>query len=415
MADNNIYAGLPEELAKALKRSDILAGPEQLEYFYQLYDPTTGGFYYSISSRDAEDMTPFAEGTSFSLEALKAGGMTLPEWYKEKVSEWILGHQDESDGFFYEELWGKITSVIPGPRLYRDLSYSTGILNWCDKKPLYTLPADRIKQGVENSTLPEYLESREKLLAYLDSLDWSTKAIWGTGQRLTTASTLFRAAGYFDLVRDYIISKQNPETGLWGESLEWMNTNGAMKLSFCFDNEHPVPNPEKAIESVLKIYSGDTPPSSATWVWNPFVFLHRLLGCAGERKEELRALLIEKGADIVNRAIDCAMKMHREDGGFASSFTHATPAQQGYIFGYGTTTESDLDGTLIAGQRLRAYMHSVFGVPASHDYYVQYNDEFWERIKNKPAVVKTLPRPKENLAPKAVVELMEAQKAAEAK
>jgi hypothetical protein len=43
------------------------------------------------------------------------------------------------------------------------------------------------------------------------------------------------------------------------------------------------------------------------------------------------------------------------------------------------------------------------------------NDEFWERIKNKPTVVKTLPRPKENLAPKAVVELMEAQKAAEAK
>ena len=82
---------------------------------------------------------------------------------------------------------------------------------------------------------------------------------------------------------------------------------------------------------------------------------------------------------------------------------------------YGTTTESDLDGTLIAGQRLRAYMHSVFGVPASHDYYVQYNDEFWERIKNKPPVVKTLPRPKEHLAPKAVVELIEAQKAAEAK
>ena len=86
MADNNIYAELPEELAAALKRSDILAGPEQLEYFYQLYDPATGGFYYSISSRDAEDMTPFAEGTSFTLEALRAGGMTLPEWYKEKVS-----------------------------------------------------------------------------------------------------------------------------------------------------------------------------------------------------------------------------------------------------------------------------------------------------------------------------------------
>jgi hypothetical protein len=330
--------------------------------------------------------------------------MQLPDWYKEKVSEWILAHQDESDGWFYEELWGKTTSVIPAARLYRDLAYSTSILNTCGKKPLYLLPAERIKEGVENSSLPAYLESRETMLAYLDGLDWSTKAIWGTGQALTTASPLFRAAGYMDLVRDYIISRQNPETGLWGEGLEWMNTNGAMKLSFCFDEEHPVPNAERAIESVIKIYSGETPPSSATWVWNPFVFLNRLLNCAGKDRERLRNFLLEKGAEIVNRAIDCAMKMHREDGGFASSFTRATPAQQGYLFGYGTTTESDLDGTLIAGQRLRAHIHSVFGVNATHDYYVQYNDEFWERIKNKPEVIKTLPRPAERLEPKSVTE-----------
>ena len=106
-----IFENFPKKLQDALLRCDALAGPEQLEYFYQLYDPKTGGFYYSLSSRDAEEMTPFAEGTSFVLEALLYGGMTLPEWYKEKVSKWILNHQDESDGFFYEDLWGKITSI----------------------------------------------------------------------------------------------------------------------------------------------------------------------------------------------------------------------------------------------------------------------------------------------------------------
>ena len=180
MADN-IYEGLPEELVKALKRTDILAGPEQLEYFYQLYDPRTGGFYYSISSRDAEDMTPFAEGTSFTLEALRAGGMTLPEWYKEKVSAWILPHQDPDDGFFYEELWGKLTSINPGPRISRDLGASTGILASCGVMPLYPLPVERMKDGSGSSALPAYLESRETMLAYLESLDWSTKSIWSTG------------------------------------------------------------------------------------------------------------------------------------------------------------------------------------------------------------------------------------------
>ena len=52
---DNIFAGLPEELVKALKRCDLLAGDEQLEYFYKLYDPETGVFYYSISSRDSAD------------------------------------------------------------------------------------------------------------------------------------------------------------------------------------------------------------------------------------------------------------------------------------------------------------------------------------------------------------------------
>ena len=122
----NCYNGLSEELVAALKRLDVLAGPEQLEYFYNLYDPETGGFYYSISSRDCERMTPFAEGTRFSLEALLTGGMELPDWYKEKAGNWILNHQEESDGFFYEDLWGKITS---GPRINRDLGYSIDILS----------------------------------------------------------------------------------------------------------------------------------------------------------------------------------------------------------------------------------------------------------------------------------------------
>jgi hypothetical protein len=159
---------LPEDIKEALKRCDLLVGEEQLEYYYNLYDPGTGGFYYSISSRDAEKMTPFAEGTAFAQEALINGGMVLPEWYKEKVGSWILAHQEESDGFFYEELWGKITS---GPRLNRDLGSSAGILENCGKKPLYPLPEERMKANESeketNTTLPERLQSKEKMLEFM--------------------------------------------------------------------------------------------------------------------------------------------------------------------------------------------------------------------------------------------------------
>ena len=152
---------MPQDLCDALKRCDQLAGVDQLELFYNLYDPRTGGFYHTISSRDTEGMTPFGEATYFVLEALQAGGITLPDWYKEKVGSWVLNHQDEGDGFFYEELWGKITS---GGRLHRDLSYNAGILDMCGMKPKYPLPAERIKNRTENeevASIPDYLLSKE--------------------------------------------------------------------------------------------------------------------------------------------------------------------------------------------------------------------------------------------------------------
>ncbi len=395
------FENLPKDLQDALNRCDLLIGKEQLEYYYQLYDPETGGFYYSISSRDAEEMTPFAEGTAFAGEALLNGGMVFPEWYCEKVSRWIQSHQDEGDGFFYETLWGKITS---GPRLNRDLTSSAGILSRCGRKPLYSLPEERMKANAaetsKNSTLPERLRSKEKMLEYMESLDWSYNYIWGTGQRLSSETSLIQAAGLYDFVADYVQSRQNPETGLFAEGLGWMNTNGAMKLgAFMASRKGGYKNAEKAIDSVIKIYGGKEPPSSATWIWNPFVLLDRMINAPDADTDSLRALLNERGAEIVNKAIDCAMGLHRDDGGFASGTRGATPRQQGYLFGYGTATESDLDGTLIAGPRLRTSIFRVFGLEASKVHYKDENDAFWERCKNKAPIKKTLPRPEGPLNP----------------
>ena len=384
---------LPRELQEALKRCDLLAGEEQLEYYYQLYDPATGGFYYSISSRDSEEMTPFAEGTRFSLEALRMGGMVLPEWYKEKVGSWILNHQDESDGFFYEDLWGTETRRW-GNRINRDLAYSVDILrSYCGIEPKYKLPQDRIRSGEGAKNVPDFLESEEKMIEYLDSCDWSQKGAYGTGSGLATRRSLITAAGLLPTVRNYIVRKQNPETGLWGDGLGWNNTNAAMKLSGYFTKDFPYPNVEAAVDSVIKLFGGDEPPSTATWIWNPFVMLERALATNEDKAEKMRRLLNEKGAEIVNLAVDCALKLKRSDGGFAGLSSRGSARQQGFLYGHGLNGESDLDGTLIAGPRLRDSIYSVFGLVPSHDYYAKFNDEFWERCKSKPNIVKTLPRP----------------------
>ena len=387
MADS--YERLPDELRKALKRCDLLVGNEILEYYYNLYDPKTGGFYYSISSRDLEKMTPFAEGTRFVLESLAAGGIGIPDWEKEKVGKWIYEHQDEDDGYFYEELWGKTTS---GPRKDRDLTYSVDILRkYCSMDTKYPIPEERITSDIKNAAVPEYLKSKENIVAYMDSLDWSTESIWLTGQKLCSALSLIRAAGLFDTVSDYVASRQNPSTGLWGEDCAWMNTNGGMKLSVFFrDTDHPYPRIETMIDSVLSIFAGNVPAPHATYIWNPFVLLGAALSSMDdERKILMREKLLDKGADIVNFAVDSALRLKRQDGGFSSNIDRAQSKQQGFFFGLGLPDESDMDGTVIAGHRLRSTIHSVFGVKCSNDYYAAQEELFWERCKNKPEIIKT--------------------------
>jgi hypothetical protein len=338
-------------------------------------------------------MTPFAEGTRFTLEALQMGGMTLPDWYKEKVGSWILNHQDPEDGFFYEDLWGTETRRW-GNRINRDLAYSVDILrSYCKIEPKYKLPQDRLKSGEEAKNVPDFLESEEKMIAYLDSLDWSQKGVYSTGSGLATRRSLITAAGLLPTVQNYIVKKQNPETGLFGDGLGWNNTNGAMKLSGYFTKDFPYPNIEKAVDSIIKLFGGDIPPENATWIWNPFVILERALETNVDKAEKMRKLLNEKGADIVNRAVDCALKLKRDDGGFAGLLCRGSARQQGFLYGHGLRWESDLDGTLIAGPRLRDNIYSVLGVAPSRDYYKKFNDEFWERCRSKPEIVKTLPRP----------------------
>ena len=383
------YAHLPEDLAAALKRCDLLVGLDTLEYAYNLYDPATGGFYYSISSRDLEGMTPFSEGTRFMMEHLRCGGIESPDWHKKLVGEWILNHQDEADGYFYEDLWGKITS---GPRKDRDLTYSKSILReYCGIEPLYPTPDERLKNKDTSVAVPEYLTGEDKMIEWLDSLDWTNKAIWGTGQKISSATALIKAAGLDRLVYEYILKKQDQNTGLWGDKLDWMSTNGGMKVSSYLNMAgYPYPNVSKMIDTVLELFASGAVAEHATYIWNPFVLLsNAITSLPEEEKPKMRAKLYKNGADIVNFAIDSALRLKRPDGGFSSNMDKAQFTQQGFLYGLGLTDESDVDGTVIAGHRLRATINSTFGVTVPRNYYKGLGEQFWERCKNKPAIVKT--------------------------
>ena len=55
-----------------------------------------------------------------------------------------------------------------------------------------------------------------------------------------------------DFVRDYVTAKQNPETGLWGDGIDYDATDAGLKASPLYDKDHPYPHFEEMVHSVLK-------------------------------------------------------------------------------------------------------------------------------------------------------------------
>ena len=76
---------------------------------------------------------------------------------------------------------------------------------------------------------------------------------------------------------------------------------------------------------------------------------------------------------------------------------HIPNERFGY-FGWPSIARMD-DGTLIAGERLYNSIHSVFGSAAQKDYYAHLSEEFFERLRTKEPIVKTMPRPEGDLTP----------------
>ncbi len=104
------------------------------KWLAELWDPATGGFYYSESARDHEGFLPDIETVGQVLAALKNNGLfeayghdtvkALPAEMQKRILAFTDSLQDPEDGFFYHPQWGK---KIPLTRRGRDLSWAKGV------------------------------------------------------------------------------------------------------------------------------------------------------------------------------------------------------------------------------------------------------------------------------------------------
>lgn len=372
---------ISEKVYNSLEGFKNIVSPSILSWLAGVFDKDTGAFYFANSSRNMEKSEPFIESTAFALEFLKTSGVftasefkngTYPAEYVEKAVNYIKSLQGD-DLYFYQNIWGKDVSTT---RRNRDLSFARQVLSSFGASAVYP---DTVNvsdaQLLAVDDIRDYLESEEKMKIYLDSLDWSKKGIWSTGDKLSSSKSVIASAGLLDFVREYIKNKQNTETGLWAEGCDMQNINGAMKLSSYFTKASPYPNVDKMADSVIEVLKDETKLTSSTSLWNPVELLNRAIGSYGDSLPFKTKKKITDGMEyIVDLLIKHTAKFKKSDGGYSSYSQKSSSAMMGYPASLGIE-ESDMDATIIIGIRLAESVYGVLDLEMPK-YLSEYKDEF---------------------------------------
>lgn len=385
-----------KEIHTALSRFDDICTPDVLEWLASLYDPEIGGFYYSLSARDYEGFLPDLESTSQVLTLMRESGMIphgtladdafLPA-IRDKIGGFARELQSEADGYFYHPQWGTDISVS---RRERDLSWARAILSTCGMKPKYLLPAERLSEASLMS-FTNYTDEAE-FEAYLNSLDFTTgEKAYASANELASSVNTIKSAGMMAKTIEFLKSKQDPNTGLWGYPGEVSRNavNAAMKASsyFCASTGEEYPYFDKMVDSVIYTVENES-PNTASALWNPAILWEHAidsLGGSADNGDSIKK--IEQFLPtLINSICDDAMLFKKSDGGFSYYKDKSIKTSQGTEVSLGLA-EGDVNATLLCTERIRNSCYALAGIEYDK-YFEKYKDGFFNLLANAQPIVK---------------------------
>ena len=333
----NDYSALSPAAAKAFDEAISVFSEKTYVWLAHLWEPEIGGFYYSNSGRDHEGFLPDIESTCQALDMVQTLGMLdfcgrnmregLPAWMQRKVLDFAEGLQAE-DGLFYHPQWGK--DISPSRR-GRDFTWSKDIINELGGKFRYPLVSEQIKNGGERmKELPDYMRSESAMLDYLDSFDIMNKSYY-MGNTVGSQMPEIRAAGLFEVCKNYYIEHQNSQYGLWQDTLNYHATNGLMKISGMFVKSGPFPNADHAIDSAIAVMLSDEIPNAVVDFYNPWrastMIIESLRNAGMEEDAEAQTeKLRANAAELVRRTSEKMQDFIKPDGS-VSYFRYFTSSE----------------------------------------------------------------------------------------
>ena len=385
-------------LVKALKELYSIYSSDMYRWLANLYDPITGGFYFSNSGRNTVGYLPDLESTRQALGFISGSGLEMPDGYSEAIKKQIVSFvqstQSEEDGYFYHTQWETVTD----PRRGRDLNNAITILDKFGAKPLYPTASDRLSDNgvamlmssgkyaacsalVRSSATAvssSRFSSKEKFLEYLNSFDWSVGNSYENGNTIASQVTLITSAGLLPTCVEFFNSIQNPVTGMWSNVLNNEAVNGFMKISSLYTRAGTaIPHAKLAVEGILTnnlmMYSG-APESDRSFyastpchVYNPWTAIVQVLTNLNnaeqhELRDEIISMVRAQAPEQIAKSKELILAFLKEDGSFSWQYDSNTPASQGAPVAVVGINEGDVNSTSLSSISLIDHIYGAMGL-----------------------------------------------------
>lgn len=389
---------------------DMYEDIDLISWIANLYDPVTGGFYYSNSSRDNDGYLPDLESTFQAIVVLMAMGIQdefreakdiCPEWMQKQIIKFVKERQDKN-GYFYHPQWPRELTDSKPHRRGRDLTWACEILRWFGEAPTYDTPngvrgngllwdgapADDFTSsenigvtGTKEELVSPHLKDKESFEKYLNDLYEEYKPLgpncwYPIGNRLESEGPQIvrrdnalkaRGADYSlcDIMAEWMTKAQNPKNGLWvDDDLDGeygkSGTNALLKIGSAYNKiQRPIPKIDLCFKATIDISNGDLPILSVCSVLNPFYAmsvlrsnLHKYNADCYEEKARIESehikYMYEHAPEIIEITKKRIIIFKKPDGGFSYTPECSSWTSQGHPVALPDSAEGDLNATNIA-------------------------------------------------------------------
>ena len=296
--------------------------------------------------------------------------------------------QDE-DSFFYHPQWPKsfIIENNKQARITRDRGTAFGVLKKLGREPKYSEP-----KKVESADTPRMMtqfESVENFRAYIKGLEDEVCAIESANERAAKFyfyGNLFQSStGYLieneemkNIFIEFLEKYQNPENGMWADTVCYHGTNGLHKLADTANKiGYKLSYIDQMVNSVLEIINYDAqnhPAAGAVYIYNawscfPYIYENILKygdGTPEERmakKKEVERRVLKAAPAALRACVDQMYAFKREEGGFSYGRGASGGINQGCPSSVPGVREAGLGGNSIAVTALKLYIFRALELP----------------------------------------------------